>query len=184
MKQDQNLSLPELCGRISSQTLPRWHELPDLSLYMDQVLGLIDRYLGGYPGFEGKGLTASMVNNYVKLGAMPPPEKRKYTRAHLASLIVICTLKPILPISAIQRLISHELESSGEQEVYDHYCEVFERTGRAAAEAALETPEENTSELSPLYHAALRAQADRALALTLFSYLIPAEQTKKTAGSP
>ena len=48
--------------------LPRWAELPDLELYMDQVLSLIERYLGSDPGFDRRGLTASMVNNYVKLG--------------------------------------------------------------------------------------------------------------------
>ena len=64
-----------LCERVASQRLPRWAELPDLELYMDQVLSLVERYLGSYPGFDGKGLTASMVNNYVKLGVMPAPVK-------------------------------------------------------------------------------------------------------------
>ena len=58
--------LEENCSLLAGHTLPRWAELPDLPLYMDQVLGLMERYLGAYPGFDGKGLTASMVNNYVK----------------------------------------------------------------------------------------------------------------------
>ena len=71
--------LANLCAHIAEQRLPRWNALPDLELYMDQVLSLMERYLGNYPGFDRKGLTAAMVNNYVKLGVMPPPVKKKYT---------------------------------------------------------------------------------------------------------
>ena len=70
-------ALAAVCERLAGQRLPRWEELPDLELYMDQVLSLMDRYLGDCPGFDRKGLTASMVNNYVKLGVMPPPVKKK-----------------------------------------------------------------------------------------------------------
>ena len=57
--------------------LPRWAELPDLELYMDQVLLLAERSLGPDAPSDHKGLTASMVNNYVKLGLLPPPVKKK-----------------------------------------------------------------------------------------------------------
>ncbi|MBE7009796.1 MAG: DUF1836 domain-containing protein, partial [Ruminococcaceae bacterium] len=96
--------LSRLCHRVAQLRLPRWNELPDLELYMDQVLSLIERYLEGYPG--RKGLTAAMVNNYVKLGVMPPPVKKRYTRLHLAYLLAICVLKASLPIDSIKRMVS------------------------------------------------------------------------------
>ena len=171
--------LAENCAALAEHSLPRWRDLPDLPLYMDQVLGLIDRYLGAYPGFDVKGLTASMVNNYVKLGVMPPPVKKKYTRAHLAHLVAICLLKPTLPIASVQKIIAHELENASEEAVYDHFCDTFERTNRAAAEAALAEADTHSTPLSPLYHAALLAQAERALALRLYAAYFPPEQKNK-----
>ena len=53
-------------------------------------------------------ITASIVNNYVRMKIMPPPVKKKYGRVHLAYLLMICTLKRSLPIAAIQRLIPEE----------------------------------------------------------------------------
>ena len=47
--------------------LPRWEELPELELYMDQVITLVDRYLS--PLIEDEKhqlLSSAMVNNYVK----------------------------------------------------------------------------------------------------------------------
>ena len=179
MEENSIAVLKENCSNLAEHTLPRWNELPDLPLYMDQVLGLIERYLGAYPGFDGRGLTASMVNNYVKLGVMPPPVKKKYSRVHLGHLIAICLLKSCLPIASIQKLIAYELEIASPEAVYDHFCDTFERTNRAAAEAALHETESLNTLLSPLYHAALLAQAEQALALKLFSAYFPPDEKSK-----
>ena len=65
--------------QLQTVRLPRWEELPDLELYMDQVLSLIRKYLLPYSGFDDNGLTASMVNNYVKAGILPAPVKKLST---------------------------------------------------------------------------------------------------------
>lgn len=165
-------ALAEIDSLLRAQRLPRWHELPDLELYMDQVLSLIGRYLGSYPGFDGKGLTASMVNNYVKLGAMPPPVKKRYTRTHLAHLLIICILKQSLPIAAIRRLVADELTGGTEEAFYDRFCASFERSITAAAEAQ----SAREGEVSPLCRAALRAQAEQAVALKLCAACYPEEK--------
>ena len=167
---DPTAPLTEISALFREQKLPRWQELPDLDLYMDQVLALVGRYLGSYPGFDEKGLTASMVNNYVKLGVMPPPVKKRYTRIHLAHLLVICILKPSLPIASIQRLLAAELSDMPEADFYDRFCALFERSGCAAADALDDT---GRGELSPACRAALRAQAEQALALRLCAALHP-----------
>ena len=97
--------LAGILSAIKTRQLPRWQELPDLELYMDQVLSLTERYLGMDTEHAGRGLTASMVNNYVKLGVMPAPVKKRYTRKHLAYLIMICALKEILPMAEIRALL-------------------------------------------------------------------------------
>ena len=162
MDEQHQKKLANLCAHIAEQTLPRWHELPDLELYMDQVLSLIERYLASYPGFDRKGLTASMVNNYVKLGVMPAPVRKRYTRVHLAYLIMICVLKNSLPIDRIKLLLLQSIQSSDEKSVYDKFCEEFEAAIRHAAGL-----DRNSFSLSDVYAAALRAQAEQAVALKL-----------------
>ncbi len=50
-------------------------------------------------------LTNSMINNYVKKSVLPHPEKKKYSREHLAALTVICMLKQVLAIQDIGTLL-------------------------------------------------------------------------------
>lgn len=59
---------------ITAYDLPDWEQLPHMQLYMDQVVSLICEYLSHfvYSGNDEKLLTRSMVNNYVKLGVVPP----------------------------------------------------------------------------------------------------------------
>ena len=174
MDQQTESAVSAVQSQFQGLKLPRWAELPDLELYMDQVLSLTERFLGDYPGFDGRGLTASMVNNYVKMRALPAPQKKRYTRSHLARLIVICVLKPSLPIPVIRRLTDLSLSGMTEEAFYDRFCDLFE----SAAEASAESVPRNTGDCaSAVLQAALRAQAEQALALRLFSLSVPEEDS-------
>lgn len=169
-------ALSEICDVLAAQKLPRWEELPDFELYMDQVLAIINRYLSGYPTFEGKGLTASMVNNYVKMGVLPPPERKKYSRVHIARLIMICILKPSLPIASIQMLITCDPDDTPDEIFYDRFCDLFEQTDLAVASSERNLLNgEGMRPLDTIYYAALRAQAEQTLASRLFSVLFEPE---------
>jgi len=107
-------------NRISNFKLPEWEELPVFELYMDQVIKLLNNYLSIYTDAakDDKGITQSMINNYVKLKIIPSPEKKRYSRIHLAYLIIVCVLKQTLSISTIQNIIPLGLN---EDEVRDTY---------------------------------------------------------------
>ena len=107
--------------------LPDWDSLPQLDLYMDQVILLLNRYLSPIGG-EEKAVTASIINNYVRMRVMPPPVKKRYARVHLAYLIIICTLKQSLSISCIQRMLP---PGYGEEDVRVLYTD-FVRQYRAS----------------------------------------------------
>ena len=107
--------------------LPDWDNLPELDLYMDQVILLLNRYLSPMVG-EEKYVTASIINNYVRMKVMPPPVKKRYARLHLAYLIIICTLKQSLSISCIQSLLP---DWENEEEARTLYTD-FVRQYRAA----------------------------------------------------
>ena len=85
----------DMMGRVD---IPMWEDMPAIDLYMDQAVEL--------------------VNNYVKLKIMPAPEKKKYSRKHLAYILVICILKQTLNISAIQKIMPPDMQ---EEEVHYRY---------------------------------------------------------------
>ncbi len=144
------------------RTLPAWSDLPDLELYMDQVLSLVVRYLGT----DGKALTASMVNNYVKMGAVPPPTKKRYTRAHLSRLIIICVLKSVLPLVDIQALIERGIKDSSDEQFYSAFREQYQ-----SVREELSVLYDSSVSVPSLLSAALRAQAEQQIALKLCATL-------------
>ena len=103
--------------------MPSWEELPDLELYMDQVLTLVDKYLSPVIQTEKHPiLTAAMVNNYVKLHIIPAPTKKKYNRTHLAFLLAITSLKQVLTIPEIRTGILFQGKQVGIRKAYDLFC--------------------------------------------------------------
>ena len=63
-----------------------------------------------------------MINNYVKQGIMPAPEKKKYNRTHLAYLMVICVLKQVYSINDIGKLISLTIQYFEISKAYNRFC--------------------------------------------------------------
>lgn len=172
----EKLTVDEIRTQLTRRRLPRWNELPDIGLYMDQVLSLMDSYLEKCLVPGGCGVTASMVNNYVKQGAMPAPVKKKYGREHIARLIVICVLKSALPIASIGRLINADLSQFSQQEAYDIFCDQFEHAGRNAAGAAeaVRNSEQRHVKKMVIIRSILRAQAEQALAQSVLE--LPQEE--------
>ena len=78
-----------------TMSYPKWSELPDIDLYLDQVLLYVNQ-IGEANHQNEKGLTASMINNYVKHGHLEKPIKKKYSRKQVARLIVISQTLAIL----------------------------------------------------------------------------------------
>ena len=103
--------------------IPRWNELPEIDLYLDQVVNYLEKYLTQYSANkEDKIITKTMINNYVKQGIMPAPEKKKYSRAHIAYLMVICVLKQVYSISDIGKLISLTIQYFELSKAYNRFC--------------------------------------------------------------
>lgn len=99
------------------EPLPAWDDLPAIPLYMDQVILYLSESLRLFqPEGEPSLLTSSMINNYVKNGLIPHPEKKKYRKEHLAGLIVLCLLKQVLPIPDVKALFSgREMDAAAYQ---------------------------------------------------------------------
>lgn len=102
-----------------------WDMIPDIELYMDQVLSYMKRQ---HLGFDlNENLTSSMVNNYAKQGLMPRAKGKKYTREHIAYLTAICLLKQIVSVSDTKVLLDTQLENENIDEFYEKYINILDR---------------------------------------------------------
>lgn len=102
--------------------LPSWEALPDMELYMDQVISLANRYLNLFPQDDTNPvITASAVNNYVRLRMMPAPERKRYSRHHMACVIMICVLKQSLSLAEIQRILPLEMTEENIRQTYNDF---------------------------------------------------------------
>ncbi|MEG2222499.1 MAG: DUF1836 domain-containing protein [Oscillospiraceae bacterium] len=88
---DELIALREL---LATRRPVDWAQLPDIPLYMDQVLAYMERQTIRVD--EADGLTSAMVNNYTKSGLVPRAEGKKYGREHIAYLTAICALKQVM----------------------------------------------------------------------------------------
>ena len=108
---------------VSKIHIPRWNELPEIDLYLDQVVNYLEKYLSKYNvNKDDKVITKTMINNYVKQGIMPAPEKKKYNRTHLVYLMVICVLKQVYSINDIGKLISLTIQYFEISKAYNRFC--------------------------------------------------------------
>lgn len=116
-------SFTEIESALTGYSLPSWDVLPDIELYMDQVISLVTKYLEVYDNVMGlhKLITPSMINNYVKLGIIPAPIKKKYSKLHLAYLLIVCTLKQTLDMSTIQQIIPVDISEEQVKTVYNSF---------------------------------------------------------------
>lgn len=130
-------ALLDWSNQMAQHHLPRWEDLPDIDLYMDQVISLLDKYL--IPLSSGQTdhfVTASMINNYVKLHILPPPVKKRYNRGHLAQLVVITLLKQVLSITEIKQLLDLHLAQQELSLAYDSFCAAQEHAYAQMAQQA------------------------------------------------
>ena len=108
---------------ISQFRLPRYRELTNVGLYLEQTVRLLNSYLA--PLGEGE-LTASMVSNYVKQELLPRPEKKLYYANHLATLAFIGAAKTVASLDDVRLLLDVRQERYDLAEAYDYFCAVFE----------------------------------------------------------
>lgn len=100
---------------------PKWEEIPSINLYLDQVLLYVNQICPPTSPDKEKGLTASMVNNYVKHGYLTKPDKKKYQRKQIARLIAITTLKSVFSIQEIAQTLNTLQTETNSEELYNAF---------------------------------------------------------------
>lgn len=114
--------------RLQAFHIPRYDQLPEIELYMDQLVGYVNkslRPLASDGTDEEILLTKSMVNNYVKQRVIPAPERKKYGKVQLAYLLMLVPLKQVFSIPECMQLMRLS-GSVSLRESYDAFCTELE----------------------------------------------------------
>ena len=107
----------------SNFSYPKWEDIPNIDLYLDQILLYVNQVCAPISPDKDKGLTASMVNNYVKHGYLTKPDKKKYQRKQIARLIAITTLKSVFSIQEIAQTLNTLQTQASSDQLYDAFVD-------------------------------------------------------------
>lgn len=174
-------SLEQITSALRGLQLQQWDQMPDIELYMDQVITYLKRQLSVFVDQNEGLITPSIINNYVKAGLVPRPEKKRYARPQLSALTMACLLKGVMPMQSVKRLITRDGHLPDE-EFYHEFTGMLNQVLAQEAEM-LEELGEGSQDREQLLHLAMcfamRANTDRYVADRLLNLLQPPEDKEK-----
>ena len=92
----------ELVSRLENSRPESWDKIPDIDLYMDQVIG------------------------YMKSSLLPRAHGKKYDREHIGYLTAICLFKQVMSVKEAGLLLGSEMEHMDVEHFYDEYCRTID----------------------------------------------------------
>ena len=163
--------------RMEQERPVPWEDLPDLALYMDQLISYMPRQLIRFDG--GPVLTSAMVNNYIKDGLVPRAEGKRYGPTHLGYLTAVVALKQVLSVRDIGALMGagRALEKSPPEQ-YAYFRDALDHALTDTAQAI--DPEAGQSDLAKMaLDFAVRSYANQLACQRILSILQPQEEKKR-----
>ena len=113
----------KIADSIRSFRLPRYDEIPDSGMYLEQTAKYICEFLNPV---LGNAITTTMISNYVKKDLIDNPVKKQYNREQIAYLIFIAAAKNVMSLDGLTNFIALQKRTYGLQKAYDYFCDQFE----------------------------------------------------------
>ena len=113
----------EIADSLRSFRLPRYGEIPDTGLFLEQTAAYLSESLSP---LKDCALTPSMISNYVKKDLVANPVKKRYGREQIAYLIFIALTKNVLSLDGLSNFIALQQRTYSLQIAYDYFCRQFE----------------------------------------------------------
>ncbi len=109
-------TLENWLNQLNSFSFKNYEELPDIELYMDQVVTFLEKQSSIFQTSSlDKQITSSMINNYVKGEVIQAPISKRYNREHLAAVEQVMTLKQVLTIAEIKQILDKNYNKAVEK---------------------------------------------------------------------
>ena len=103
--------------------LPRYHEIPNVGLYLEQTSKYIAECLAPV---QETAITSSMISNYVKKGLISNPVKKQYNRDQIAHLLFIMLAKSVVSLDNLYNFIRLQERTYPTERAYNYLVEEFE----------------------------------------------------------
>lgn len=94
-------NISSLAKEVSENSVIAYEELPQYDLFLSQVIDYLN------DSFDTDHYTNNIVQNYIKSEVISKPEdskKRGYTKLHLAQLVLLSYMRPILTSEEIKKV--------------------------------------------------------------------------------
>lgn len=118
----EKLMKEQMTNSVKEFTLPTYLEIPDVGLYLEQVVKFVSGYLEPLPNVT---ITNSMISNYVKKGIIANPVKKLYNREQIAYIIFIAIAKSVLTLEDLQLMINLQKSTYESKIAYEYFCNEF-----------------------------------------------------------
>ncbi len=113
----------QMAESIKQFRMPRYNELPNEGLYLEQTTQYINNVLAPLNCMT---ITSSMISNYVKKGIIAAPIKKLYYAEQIAYLFYIVIAKNVLSLEHIVYLREMQEKTYPKEIAYDYLCAEFE----------------------------------------------------------
>lgn len=176
MEQNEQLEELELLKQRLAQERPaEWDDLPDIPLYMDQVVAYLGRQL---INFDGDVLTSAMINNYIKDGLVPRANGKKYEKDHLTRLSMVAAVKQVLSVRDIGVLLETTDRLEDPRQLYADFRRLLDQALNATLDHIAQVPDQE--DLPALaFTLALRSYADALACRRVVELLRPEDEKAK-----
>lgn len=130
--------IKEMAVEMSKNNLVPYEDLPRYDLFLSQVIDYLN------DKFSQEQYTNNIVQNYIKSGVISKPEdgkKRGYTKLHLAQLVLLSYMRPVLTtdeINKVFRLAFNEINDRSDDIItWQNAYKIFEEIQKDSFEEFL-----------------------------------------------
>ncbi len=166
--------LLDLKTRMEEERPAPWEELPDLALYMDQIIAYMPRQLIHFG--DGESLTSAMVNNYIKDGLVPRADGKRYGPVHLGYLTAVCALKKVLSVRDTGILLAAgQATGKNSETIYGYFWDALDRALTDTAQT-IDADAQRTDLAKMALDLALRSYANQLACARILDILQPPQE--------
>ena len=172
-------NISKTAEELSQFSLPSYDNLPEIELYMDQLISYLNKLLSRTcRSDDGEPITPNRVNNYVKDGRIKRPVQKKYDRERIAMLYMLCCTKQNLMLPEASALLG-ALECGKTEALYEDFRALQEPIVKSCANELCECEQNREALLKKALELTLRSTAERFAAEAIISSLCEKEESDK-----
>ena len=126
----------KLAQEYQKKGLAEGKSIPDIDLYIDQMVSCLNSELSLYAKGGDGPITKGMVSNYTKHKMIPGPEGKRYTKDHCIFMLLVYYLKGCFSMDQIQRLMKPLLSNyssdwDDDLDIQAYYAKIVEEVRKA-----------------------------------------------------